>query len=256
MNPIRLAILTICLITIHQLHAQSQPSGSSYLIPDYHIGEKYGNIFSRTIATTGTDFQPNIFRISGTATYVVTNVTDSVVSFDSDVLYDGHPERQGHPQIADSGKAVIRKGQRTPYLDGSGMSYNPLLWGTPPAHLNAGDSWQTNITQPWELGGPGWQKITVISVDPAEQAVTLKREGDGDGPFDSDATQMDIVKDGRTIRVKIAPGKNHWVGYTVFKKGIVISDELLVTRPMTLTSDSATFSANQRQYILLNQMAE
>lgn len=256
MNAHKITILTICLLSIQQLHAQTQLSGNSYLIPNYQIGEKYGNIFSRTIATTGSDFEPNIFRISGTATYVVTKVTDSVVSFDSDVLYDGHPERQGHPQIADSGKAVIHKGQKIPYLDGSGMSYNPLLWGTPPAKLKTGDTWQTNITQPWELGGPGWQKITVIALDPADQTVTLKREGDGDGPFDSDRTEMDIVKDGKTIHMKITPGKNHWVGYTVFKKGIVISDELLVTRPLTLTSDTVTLSANQRQYILLNQMAE
>ncbi len=256
MNHHKIALLTICFAAFHQLHAQSQLSGSSYLIPDYHIGEKYGNIFSRTIATTSSDFQPNVFRISGTATYVVTKVTDSVVSFDSDVLYDGHPESQGHPQIADSGKAVIFKGQKVPYLDGSGMSYNPLIWGTPPAQLKAGDSWEINLTQPWELGGPGWQKITVISADAADQTVTLKREGNGDGPFDNDQKEINVVKDGKTIHMKITPGKNHWVGYTVFKKGIVISDELLVTRPLTLTSDSATFSANQRQYILLNQMAE
>jgi hypothetical protein len=256
MNPREVAILTISLLLIHQLHAQTKLSGDSYLTPTYQIGEKYGNIFSRTIATTGADFQPSVWRISGTATYVVTKVTDSVVSFDSESLYDGHPESHGNAQIADSGKAIIYKGQKMAYRDGSGLSYNPLLWGTPPAQLKQGDSWDVNITEPWELGGPGIQKITVISVDPANQTVTLKREGDGGGPFENDRTEMDIVKDGKTIHMKIAPGKNHWIGFTVFKKGIVISDELLATRPLTLTSDSLTLTANQRQYILLNQMAE
>jgi hypothetical protein len=35
---------------------------------------------------------------------------------------------------------------------------------------------------------------------------------------------------------------------------VVISDELLVTRPISLKTDSLNFSGKEREYILLNAM--
>ena len=54
--------------------------------------------------------------------------------------------------------------------------------------------------------------------------------------------------------MNITPGTATWTGYTTFKNGIVMADELLVTRPVTLTTDSLHFTASEREYILLNAM--
>jgi hypothetical protein len=201
---------------------------------DFKVGEKFGTIFSRTIAVTGSDFQPVVFRISGTGNYTVTSAAYNQSEFDAVFLYDGRPEERSKTGIRDGGKTLVYNVKSSVNTDGSGLTYNSLLWGPAPARLKTGDFWEVEITQPWELGGAGRQKVEVIDADPTNGLVRLKRR----------------------VRVMIKPGKNHWVGYTTFKNGIVISDELVVTRQLTLTNDTLNFSANQRQYILLNQMAE
>jgi hypothetical protein len=71
---------------------------------------------------------------------------------------------------------------------------------------------------------------------------------------DNDIKQLSINKDGKATKMDIVPGSSHWIGYTIFKNGMVVSDELMVTRPITLNSDSLSFKAEQREYILLNEM--
>ena len=223
---------------------------------DFKVGEKFGTIFSRTIAVTGNGFQPVVFRISGTGNYTVTGTGQNQPEFDAVFLYDGRPEDRSKTGIRDGGKTLVYNGKSSVNTDGSGLTYNPLLWGPAPARLKTGDFWEVEITQPWELGGAGRQKVEVIDANPTTGLIRLKRQGDGSGPFADDQAEMEVVNNRKRVRVKITPGLNHWVGYTTFKNGIVISDELVVTRQLTLTNDTITFSANQRQYILLNQMAE
>jgi len=55
-------------------------------------------------------------------------------------------------------------------------------------------------------------------------------------------------------KIAVTPDTSHWIGYTMFKNGLVISDELLVSRPVTLTADNLKFDAVERKYILLNAM--
>jgi uncharacterized membrane protein len=62
------------------------------------------------------------------------------------------------------------------------------------------------------------------------------------------------TKDGKKVKMDLTPGTSNWTGYAIFKKGIVISDELLVTRPISLKADSLSFIGKQREYILLNAM--
>jgi hypothetical protein len=52
---------------------------------------------------------------------------------------------------------------------------------------------------------------------------------------------------------RVLPGRSHWSGYTTFRAGIVVSDELLVERAVTLVSDKLGRVAGQeREYILLD----
>jgi len=95
----------------------------------------------------------------------------------------------------------------------------------------------------------------VISVDTANHSITLRREGRGEGFFADDKKQIPIVKNGTTYTVDVVPGSAHWDGYTTFREGVVISDELLVERPVTLSSaEVGKIPASEREYILLNAM--
>jgi hypothetical protein len=52
----------------------------------------------------------------------------------------------------------------------------------------------------------------------------------------------------------VTPCTAHWIGYTTFKNGVILNDELLVSRPVILSNDSLYFIAKEREYILLNAM--
>lgn len=139
--------------------------------------------------------------------------------------------------------------------DASGLLYNAGVWGSPPSSLRKGTSWDVVIAEPWELGPAGKETVTVLALDPAEHTVTLRREGSGDGFFDNDAKQVHLTKDGKNYTADVSPGRAQWRGYTTFREGIVISDELLVERPVTLTSkELGSMAGTERQYILLNAM--
>lgn len=115
-------------------------------------------------------------------------------------------------------------------------------------------SWQVQLTVPWELGPAGTETVTVIRTDPANHEVMLKREGSGEGFFDGDKKQMKVKKDGKEFTVDVMPGTTHWVGYSVFREGLTVSDELLETRSLTISSkDFGTSTISERQFTLLNQ---
>ncbi|TSJ44472.1 hypothetical protein FO440_09920 [Mucilaginibacter corticis] len=101
-------------------------------------------------------------------------------------------------------------------------------------------SWITNVDQAWESGGPGRQKITVIYTDPANHTICLRRDGDSEGFYENERPELNISKDGKPLSVKINPGKTHWTGFTIFRDGLIISDELVAERPMTLTAADGT----------------
>ena len=64
---------------------------------------------------------------------------------------------------------------------------------------------------------------------------------------------MKLSTGGKDFMVNVKAGKAHWSGYTTIEKGIVISDELLVERSLSLSSaEIGTKEGVQRQYILLN----
>ncbi|HEY6305854.1 MAG TPA: hypothetical protein VI488_05255 [Candidatus Angelobacter sp.] len=226
-----------------------------YLEPKLQTGQALGNVFSRTISyrPEGTGIDELVRRASGTGIYVVTENSSSHLVMDGTFRYDGRPEYKGKTEMKDRGRTICYDGNCSPATDASGPLYNPLLWGEPKGTIRKGMSWNVAIAEPWELGPPGQQTVTVIDVDPAGHSVTLKREGSGDGYFADDKKQIQVSKDGKSYLVDVAPGRSHWVGYTRFREGVVISDELVVERPVTLTSkELGSLPALERQYILLN----
>jgi len=255
----KLFILSVLLTGAFVYTAKSQTqkirSGKqTYFTPKLAKGQKLANIYSRAIAYSGDDFTTVVLRVSGSSTYEVIDNNPIKPSFNETDLYDGRPASTGVCVIGLDGKGTYGT-QSFTNTSASGLLYSSLVWGNAPASFKEGDTWQADITQPWELGGAGKQTIKVIAIDAKHHTVTLLREGSSEGFYDNDRKQVEVItKDKKKVMMNLAPGTSHWSGYTTFKDGIVMADELLVTRPISLSSDSLHFSGNQREYILLNAM--
>jgi hypothetical protein len=230
-------------------------ASAGYLTPGFHKGEQFSNVFSRTIAYRATGFDENVRRVSGSASYRVLDGSATQPRLRIDYRYDGLQQGSGTVELRDGGAISCFNGKCTPNTDASGLAWNPRLWGTPPAALRVGQSWRVDMAAPWELGPPGTQKVTVIALDPVSQRITLLREGSGDGAYLDDKLAMTLTRDGQSWPVTVQPGRSHWYGYTTFRAGVVVSDELVVERPVTLASDKlGRIAGSQREYILLNAM--
>lgn len=237
-----------------QQHEQPREIPASvYLQTNLHVGQTLKNVFSRTIAFKGDGFDELAFRASGTATYVVTAVSPSGLTFDGSFRYDGRPESHGKTEIKDGGRTACYEGKCSTSTDASGLLYNPFIWGEPEGAIHTGSSWKVSIPQPWELGPSGEETVTVMEMDPKNHAVTLKREGSGDGFFADEHQQIHVTSNGKTYLATLVPGRAHWIGFTRFREGVVISDELVVERTVTLDRQNlGSIPAQQREYILLN----
>ncbi len=251
-----ISICTYSAIAQKSSSKQTADKNSSdwFIKPVFKKGEMLGNIYSRAIAYSGDDFKDLVQRVSGSSTYKVLDDDYLKPVFNETDVYDGRPATNTTITVEPSGKVSFNN-QTMMNSSASGLMYSELVWGKLPAKIHEGDSWKINIGQPWELGGPGEQTVTVMQVDAAHHTIMLKREGSSEGYYDYDAKQISITtKDGKSVKMDMAPGTSHWIGYTIFKNGIVISDELLVTRPITLTAEGLKFDGKEREYILLNAM--
>jgi hypothetical protein len=255
----KLTILSILLTGTFVYTANCQtkkaaPGKQTFFTPNLTKGQKLANIYSRAIAYSGDDFTTVVLRVSGSSTYEVIDNSPVKPSFNETDLYDGRPANTGVCAIGLDGKGTYGT-QSFTNTSASGLLYSSLLWGNAPPSLKEGDTWQADITQPWELGGAGKQIIKVIAIDTKNNTITLLREGSSEGFYDGDRKQVEIItKDKNKVMMNLTPGTSHWSGYTTFKDGIVMADELLVTRAISLSSDSLHFTGNQREYILLNAM--
>ena len=231
-----------------------------YLTPQLSAGQTYSNVFSilRWIKVPG--FGEDAGRNGGSADYAVLSSEPSAWRFNSTWRYDGQQGGQDQEALRDNGRTYcsIKPGaidKCTPYLEASGLLYNPAIWGVPPAHIVDGTTWKVDLKQAWELGGKdGTETVTVIHADSRNDSVTLMREGDATGFYaESDAPTIQLSHDGKTEAFEVIPGASHWKGYTTFVKGIVFSDELLVTRKdVVRAKDGKTFDATERRIMLLN----
>jgi len=235
--------------------AAAAPATAAALTPVYRAGASFGNVFSRTIAIRAPGFDEAVRRVSGTATYRVTDAAATPAQLHIDYRYDGRPVGSGAVALPDAGATNCYDGKCTPNTDASGLAYNPRLWGPAPATLALGQHWTVAIAAPWELGPAGRQTVTVVALDPASHTVTLEREGSGDGAWLDEKPQVTLTRGGRSYTVTRQPGRTHWRGWTTFRDGIVFSDELVSTQTLTLVSPQlGRIDASERQYILLNAM--
>jgi hypothetical protein len=247
-------LTTLALVMSCVLARAARNDGASYLIPQIAVGEHFSTVFSISGALTAEGFDPLVRRNGGTGDNTFKQSgPNQELTFDSRELYDGTADGQGEVTIRDGGATSCYHGECRTYTDASGLLYNRLLWGYPPKHLKVGMNWQVAIGQPWELGPAGTQLVTVTYLDEKNGIVTLKREGTAVGAFANESPQVTLVKGGKPITFDVKPGRAHWSGYTTFRHGIVLSDELLVVRQDELHSEEAgTIKATKRRYMLLN----
>jgi hypothetical protein len=217
--------------------------------------QEIGNVFSRTISYRIDGFDALVKRVSGTGLYKVQQVTPEQIVLSASFLYDGHPVSMGENIIKDGGRTLCWEGKCSAATDASGVSINPFFWGAPKGKLHVGQSWEVEIPAPWELGPAGKQVVKVVSIDPSNDSITLEREGEGEGDAVNAVKKLPLVKDKKTYMVDVSEGKAKWSGYTTFRRGVILSDVLLVERSMTITSaETGQSSGTERQYILLNEV--
>ena len=217
------------------------------------VSQEIGNVFSRTISFQVNGFDPLVRRVSGTGIYKVEKVTPEQIVMNSSFLYDGSPVSTGETTLKDEGRTICWKDSCSPSTDASGVSINPLFWGAPKGKLHVGQTWEVTIAIPWELGPGGKETVRVVSIDAANDSVTLERVGEGEGDAVNEIKKLPLVKDKKNYVVDVAAGKAKWSGYTTFRRGVILSDVLLVERQVTVTStELGQSSGTERQYILLN----
>jgi hypothetical protein len=235
--------------------ASPAPAGAPALTARFHAGERYANVFSRTIAIHADGFEDSVRRVSGSAQYRVLDGSAPQPRLRIDYRYDGLQQGNGTVELREQGAVSCFNGSCAPNTDASGLAWKPHLWGTAPARLQVGQHWEVSLPTPWELGTPGRQTVTVVALDRAGQRVTLEREGSGEGAYLGDRLDTTLVREGHSYPVHLLPGRSHWRGYTTFHAGVVVSDELVVERAVTLVSPTLGRVAGQeREYILLNAM--
>lgn len=243
-------ILSLLALT---LPAAASASAASALTPAFTRNTTFGTMFSRATDVRVPGFDEAVRRVSGTATYAVIDVSSARPRLRIDYRYDGRPEGSGIVELRDAGATNCFNGTCTPNTDASGLIYNPRLWGMPPAMLRIGQRWTVDIADPWELGPPGRQTVTVTAYDPVSRTVTLQREGSGDGIWLGQPATLALTRDGKTQTVNYQPGRTRWYGVTTFRNGIVLSDELMSERAVTVSlPDGTRVSGRERQYILLD----
>lgn len=242
-------------IRMTSLSAQAdRKSDTNFLVPHILVGEHFSNVFSIAQSIKSEGFDELVWRNGGSADYTLTQAgADQAFTFESRDRYDGTPADQAENIIRGGGATSCWKGECRTYTDASGLLYNRLLWGDPPANLKAGMSWKVTIDQAWELGPAGIQTVTVTHIDDTDGTVTLKREGMAAGAFANESGRVKLVKSGKSFAMDVTPGQAHWSGYTTFRHGVVLSDELLVVRNDGLHSaETGTMKAVTRRYMLLN----
>lgn len=255
LRKMSVAALAFASVLIWAAHARSAEVAPGYFRLHLTKGTTYRNVFSRAFSIRGAGFDEIVHRESGAATYTVIDTDPDQPVFQSTYRYDGSDPGAGRLQIRDGGRTHCAHGQCQVDAETSGLSFDPVLWGMPPPDPKPGMTWHVRITQPWELGPAGSETVTVASTDAENQVIMLDREGSGSGESDSeDLHTVTLTVGGKTADATIVPGASHWSGQTVFRRGIILSDVLLLERPVTLVSKLGTFHATERAFTLLNAM--
>ncbi len=214
------------------------------------------DITYQVISIYGPGIEDSVVQIPATGTYTfLPSDSPDVFKWSVGVRMDGKMVlKNAEGDYRDSGTTMCFGGKCTFTTDASGPFYNPTFWGSPKGALTPGRTWTVALNQPWELGPPGTQTITVVSSDKLNGIAVLKREGEGVGPYEGNHDSVLIKKDGKPYKVAAKYGRAHWVGQAVFQHGVVVSDELLCSTPVELSSlEIGTIQAQERQYMSVLQ---
>jgi hypothetical protein len=247
-----IAVLTSCGVLCCSAAESNKPDAGNLLKPRPMAGQTLSDITYRVIAIHGPGMDDSVVQVpaTGTYTFLPSGPADSI-KWTVNVRMDGRiVMKDAAGEYRDNGTTMCFDGKCSFTTDASGPFFNPTFWGRPEGELKPGQSWTVTLKQPWELGPPGQQTITVLSVDGRNGMVVLKREGEGMGPFEGGSDSTLIKKDGKQFKVAVKYGKAHWEGQAVFQHGVVVSDELLCITPVELSSaDVGTILAQERQYM-------
>jgi hypothetical protein len=246
-----LAIVVSSMTAVASAAAQK---GSQYLDPQLMPDRDYSNVFSISRSVRADGYDELVRRNGGSADYSISSATAGSLQFRIAYRYDGQPAAEGSGEIRENGRTTCNNGKCAPNTDASGPVYNPALWGTPPQLLYLGQKWLVRMNEPWELGGRNsTETVTVVGLDSKTATATLMREGASEGFFLDEPKQLSLTRDAKTFVFDLIPGTAHWCGYTTFRRGVVVSDELVVTRADTLRSSEGTeIVAHERRIMLLN----
>jgi hypothetical protein len=233
-----------------------------YLKPHVRVGEQITDVYSKSVSWSGDGLRGHVARYSGTSTYTITAVRPDAIVFDELDRSDGQP-----PSPAVHGAKVFADGNTWCYqgkcrINGqtSGVFFIPLLWGVAPDSLHAGSAWRVEIDEPWEIGPKGTEQVRVVDMDAAHGAITLVRRGSGTGPSSDELRWMHAsapvritTTDGNRVAVALRPGNSTWSGRTTIRRGVIVSDEIMVTQQVAFVAkDGKTWNAELRAYTLLN----
>lgn len=232
---------------------KNKPSDSTvHLKPNPLPGQTLSFITYRVISIYGSGIEDSVVSIPATGTYTFEpSASADTIHWKADVRMDGKRVLKDlDGEYRDQGTSICYSGKCSFNTNASGPFYNPTFWGSPHGELKVGQTWKVTLAKPWELGPAGTQTVTVLSVDKVNGTVVLKREGEGIGSYEGSRDTATIKKDGKPYTVKVAFGKAHWIGQAVIQHGVIVSDELLCTTPVELSSPYfGTSQAQERQYM-------
>jgi hypothetical protein len=233
-----------------------QPDADFYLKPHPVAGQSISDITYRVISLYGPGIEDSVVQTpaTGTCTFLASDSPD-IFRWSIDLRMDGKLVlKAAEGDYRDGGTTMCFKGKCNFTTDASGPFFNPTFWGAPHGPLTAGQTWTVALKEPWELGPPGAQTVTVVSVDKVNGIAILKREGEGVGPYEGNHDSLLIKRDGKSYKVAAKYGNAHWVGQAVFQHGVVVSDELLCNTPVEITSpEIGTLQIQERQYMSVLQ---
>lgn len=250
--------VTIALFIVTATPARAD-SSAQYLRPALKTGERITDVFSKTVSIKGQGFDEYVGRIAGSGNATITRIIPKAISFSQTYRYDGYASGAGNSEILSDQMTICFQGKCRIDDETSGVLFNPLLWGPVPDEIHVGTSWKVTISKPWEIGPSGTEQVRVLRLDPLNHVITLLREGMGSGTSSDDLARqqsgkpLSITVAGKKIDVSLIPGASRWSGTTTVCRGVILSDEIMVERQVTLVSKTGRkFVGEQRSYTLLN----
>jgi hypothetical protein len=235
------------------LYAGIDISSSPALTAHLTVGQRLGFVFSRTKSLTIPGEHESAGRISGTSQYEVTDISADEVTLKTAYRLDGDKTYTNPTRLSLDGGSYCSGDNCQSNTDGSSILYNRMMLGRPPAKLVVGTSWKATVALPWELGPKGTQTVTVVAVVDGGRQVMLRRDGYGDGESIDGKDSVKLHIDGKEMPAEVTHLRTTWSGYSVYRDGILVSDELVTKSIVSISAaDLKPIQGTARQYVLMN----